>query len=97
MSSSIEVEQTSEVPDGWGFLVRVADEKSRTEHRVTVARADYQRLTGQAVPPGVLLQKTFEFLLEREPKESILRQFDLSMVSRYFPEFDRELRRRLTS
>jgi len=28
------------------------------------------------------------FLLDREPKESILGAFDISVIRRYFPEFD---------
>ena len=28
------------------------------------------------------------FLLDREPKESILSAFDMGVVRRYFPEFD---------
>jgi len=92
----IEVEQMSTVPDGWGFVVRVADADGQTEHRVTVASADYQRLTGQTVSPEALVHKTFEFLLAREPKEAILRQFDLGVVGGYFPDFEAELRRRLS-
>ena len=34
-----------------------------------------QRLTGQTVQPEVLVDKTFEFLLAREPGESIIRPF----------------------
>jgi hypothetical protein len=30
----------------------------------------------------------FAFLLDREPKESILREFDLSVIKRYFPDYD---------
>jgi hypothetical protein len=30
-------------------------------------------------------------LLDREPKESILRRFDVTVISRYFPEFEQEL------
>ena len=37
----------------------------------------------------------FEFLLEREPKEFILSRFDLPVIGRYFPEFEREIKRRL--
>ena len=29
------------------------------------------------------------FLLDREPKESILGAFDISAIRRYFPEFDK--------
>ena len=42
-----------------------------------------------------LVYETFDFLLEREPRESILRAFDLTVVSRYFPEYDDEIRSRL--
>jgi hypothetical protein len=37
------------------------------------------------------------FLLEREPKESILGQFDLPVIGRYFPEYERDIRKRLTA
>jgi hypothetical protein len=42
------------------------------------------------------VRETFVFLLEREPKESILHRFEIDVVSRYFPEYEREIRRRLT-
>ena len=42
-----------------------------------------------------LIQSSFEFLLEREPKESILRKFDLPVIARYFPEYERAIRKRL--
>ncbi len=92
----IEVERTSTVPDGWAFTVRVIEANGQTEHRVTVARADYERLTGLAVHPEVLVEKTFEFLLAREAKYAILRQFDLAVVAHYFPEYETELKRALS-
>jgi hypothetical protein len=95
--ASVQVEQTGTAPDGWDFLVRVGEGGSHTEHRVTVARRDYERLTRAAVTPEVLVEKTFEFLLDRERKESILRQFELSVVTRYFPEFETELKRALAT
>jgi hypothetical protein len=39
------------------------------------------------------VRRSFEFLLAREPKESILRSFDLPVIGRYFPEFVRVIRR----
>jgi hypothetical protein len=92
---SIQVEQAGTAPDGWGFLVRLTEDGSLTEHRVTLARRDYERLTRGAVTPEVLVEKTFEFLLAREPKESILRQFELTVVTGYFPEFETELQQAL--
>ena len=41
------------------------------------------------------MKRSFQFLLEREPKESILKQFDLQVIGRYFPEYEREIQRRL--
>jgi hypothetical protein len=38
-----------------------------------------------------------EFLLEREPKESILTEFELPLIGRYFPEYEPELKRRIGS
>ena len=42
------------------------------------------------------LEAAFQFLLDREPKESILGRFDVAVISRYFPEFERELPRYLS-
>jgi Holliday junction resolvase-like predicted endonuclease len=41
-------------------------------------------------------EAAFWFLLDREPKESILRRFDVTAISRYFPEFEREMPRYLS-
>jgi hypothetical protein len=43
-----------------------------------------------------LVRETFAFLLEREPRSSILASFDLPVVERYFPEYASEMRRRLS-
>ena len=91
----IEVEPASTLADGWAFTVRVSEAGGQTEHRVSVARSDYERLTGEAVEPEVLVRRTFEFLLAREPKEAILREFELQVVSRYFPHFEAEIRQAL--
>ena len=38
---------------------------------------------------------SFAFLLEREPRESILRQFELPVIERYFPGYEAQIRRRM--
>jgi hypothetical protein len=43
-----------------------------------------------------VVRESFNFLLEREPATSILREFSLYDIARYFPEFPDELRRRLS-
>jgi hypothetical protein len=45
-------------------------------------------------PPEQTLRRAFDFLLEREPAESILRSFALEDIARYFPEFWEEMARR---
>lgn len=91
MTPKIEIER----PDENQFRVRVTDDGSETSHLVTVKPEDYLRLTGGKVDPAELVRRSFEFLLENEPKESILRQFDLSVISKYFPDFESEIKARL--
>lgn len=65
--------------------------QSTTTHTVNV-QADYAlKLTNGRLSKTELLKKSFEFLLQREPNTSILRSFDLSVISRYFPEYEREI------
>jgi hypothetical protein len=80
---------------GWAFEVTVAEGESRTTHQVTVGQGIYERLTGGACSPEELVRKSFEFLLAREPKESILRQFDIKVIASYFPEYEREIGNRI--
>ena len=42
-----------------------------------------------------LVKNSFEFLLAREPNTSILREFDLSIISAYFPDYELEMRHKL--
>jgi hypothetical protein len=60
-----------------------------TAHKVTVTPVYYEELTGGKVSAEVLVEKSFEFLLAREPNTSILRSFDLPVIGRYFPEYKR--------
>jgi hypothetical protein len=62
---------------------------------LTVVYAKDNTLTGGKHTPERCLEAAFRFLLDREPKESILSRFDVTVISRYFPEFERELPRYL--
>ncbi|MGD1017163.1 MAG: hypothetical protein ABR863_12105 [Roseiarcus sp.] len=77
------------------FDVVVAEPNGTTCHRVALTRADLARLAGDRAPE-TLIDAAFRFLRDREPKESILARFDLSVIARYFPDFERELPRYLT-
>ncbi len=50
----------------------------------------YEELTGSQVGPESCVQAAFEFLLEREPQESIMTGFDLTVISTYYPDFETE-------
>lgn len=80
---------------GWRCRVRLREGASATEHVVMVAGADLARLDPAAADPERLVAAAFTFLLAREPKELILRAFDLPVIGRYFPGWERELPRLL--
>lgn len=74
------------------FEVTVSDGGS-TRHRVRAARSYVERLSRPGESPEDLVSRCFAFLLEREPKESILAEFELPVIERYFPGFEREISR----
>ena len=73
------------------FQVRVVEDDAATEHDVTLSRADHERLASRYPSPEAFVRACFVFLLVREPKESILRSFDIGQIATYFPEFEREI------
>ncbi len=89
--------QTMSEGEPWTFKVTVSEGGSRSSHRVTMTSGDYERLAGDACGPDELVRKSFEFLLERETKESILGEFDITVIGRYFPEYEREIGERVRS
>jgi hypothetical protein len=80
--------------DGWTCGVEVADAGSRSRHTVRVDAVDLKRLDPDASDPTDLVRRSFDFLLLREPKESILSSFDLPLIARYFPDYEAEIRGR---
>lgn len=62
-----------------------------TSHNVTVQPEYAQKLTSGTMSTVDLIHQSFEFLLARESNTSILRSFDLSVIARYFPEYEGEM------
>lgn len=88
---SIDVTQTATQPT-YEFAVVVREGCGETHHTVTLEPAAFTRLAGASgATPEAFIRGVFEFLLERESKESILSRFDVKVVSRYFPEFEDEI------
>ncbi|MFQ5816523.1 MAG: hypothetical protein ACE5H2_01030 [Terriglobia bacterium] len=91
MAATLQVEKKKEGE----FRVTVREGRSQSSHLVTVKQDYYEQLTGERIAPEELVRQSFEFLLAREPKESILSQFDLRVIAHYFPEYEREIKQRL--
>ena len=83
------------VETGWACTVRIGSDAAATFHHVGVSAGDLDRYGAPGVTVERLVEASFSFLLEREPRESILGEFDLPLIGRYFPEYETEIRRRL--
>jgi len=73
---------------GWLALVTVTDRGSTRQFQVGVSTAELARFDPDSTDPEALVRRSFEFLLAREPKESILPAFGLSVIALYYPEFE---------
>jgi hypothetical protein len=95
-ATRISVECTAVAGDGWACSVSLDDAAGSSTHEVTVTAEALQRFAPDAVEPDALVRASFEFLLAREGRASILRRFDLPLIERYFPEYPNEIRQTLT-
>ena len=79
-------------PGGWVVEVTVSRSGRTTRHRVTVGRDDLTRYG--ASDPADLVRRSFYFLLAREPNTQVLREFRVTEIEGYFPEFAEAIRPR---
>jgi hypothetical protein len=91
--AEIDVTVAEETDEAWAFDVTVREPDGRSSHRMTVTRADLVDLRGEGSDPERFVRDSFEFLLAREPKESIMSRFDVRDIARYFPEFRERISR----
>jgi hypothetical protein len=80
--------------DGWRCRVRVGDDAGATEHEVAVPAAELARLAPGSADPEALVAASFGYLLDREPREAILRRFEIGLIERYFPGWSTAMARR---
>ena len=92
MSDKAIVVKAQEGEEPLSFVVFLREGPGQTRHEVTLSADDHARL-GAGCEPAALVEAAFAFLLHREPKEAILGSFDISEISRYFPDFESELPR----
>ena len=62
-----------------------------TKHVVYVTDEMLFNLTKNKISKKQLLNFSFNFLLERETNTSILSSFDLTVISKYFPEYTKKV------
>jgi hypothetical protein len=81
----------------WRYEVEVTESDgsgSQTTHEVTMDKDYYMDLTENGrIIPEEFIKKSFEFLLERESKDSILRRFNISQINDFFPEYEKEIKK----
>jgi len=89
--ADIEITTETEGSNHWTYEVKVYDNGRRHAYDVTLSWPDYDLWSRGRVAPQEVVQKAFEFLLEREPADSIMAKFDCSVIRRYFPDVDKVL------
>lgn len=83
----VEIEKRSENE----FAVVVEEKGDKTQYIISLDNDYYYLLTQGKISKEELIRKSFQFLLGREPKESILSKFNLKVIKSYFPEFEKEI------
>ena len=76
------------------FSVEVGHDTGEIGFWVKVDKEYWKELTGGRYPIEDLVQKTFEFLLYKEPKTAILREFDLRELKEQFPDYEEEMKKK---
>lgn len=72
------------------YEVTVNQGGGSTKHRVTMSAQQQENLCpGRS--PEECLEAAFRFLLDREPAQAILGQFDVMVIAKYFPEFEKKI------
>jgi len=88
----IDVDKIKEDDKGFVFEVLLDENDQKPPFTVIVDKGYYKKLTDEKVSPEELIEKTFRFMVAREPKEAILEKFNLEVVSKYFPEYEEEIK-----
>jgi len=89
---NVQIRQEKQSEAGWEFWVEVEEDGSKTSHLVKVTKDYFANFSNGFSSVEDLVRKSFDFLLAREPKESILREFDISVIKDYFPEYEERIK-----
>ena len=73
----------------WACQVEITESNgsgSQTRHKVSMGKDYYEKISDGIVGPEDFVKKSFQFLLKRENKNSILREFNVNQIREYFVE-----------
>lgn len=73
------------------FSVSIQEKDGKTHHEVSLSTETFEKLSDGKHPPEKLIEAAFRFLLDHEPKESILGEFDITVIPHYFPDFESQI------
>lgn len=90
--SPISIINQKETADGWKFSVETP---LGTTHTVTLTEEYFRKLTDGDVLPEQLIFASFSFLLDNEPADAIMKEFALSDIETYFPDYPEAVKKQL--
>ena len=85
--NTIVLRSPRETLEGWEFPATIGNR----HYQVSVRRIYWQKLTGGTISARELIFRSLLFLLEHEPKDSILSKFNLEEITEYFPEYEKRI------
>jgi len=90
---NMQVTEINQHKEGWTFLVEIGHGDGLVEYFIDVDKDYWARLTNRRVEPMDLIKATFNFLLDKEPKELILKKFNIADISGFFPSYENEMKK----
>lgn len=84
----VKVYKSEEERGSVDFRVVIEENSKKTIHIVSLNDTYYQTLVSGTVKREELIKESFNFLLMREPKESIMPEFNLKEIETYFPGYE---------
>ncbi len=69
----------------------VLENGDKHQYSVRLSEQYYQKLTQGGITPEELIEKSFRFLLEREPASAILPEFELNLIQHYFSDYEKTI------
>lgn len=78
------------------FYVGVFEEGILSKDFIVTVSEDYwSELTGEKMTTNDLMLRSMEFLLKKESKVEILKEFDLNILKTHFPDFEESIKKEI--